>query len=138
MSGGDTPGAAGAEPLVTRSWFEDGVRVLCLEGAADDRNLVAALLALWAEDDYAYDRDELYDLSAVRADALSLDGIRALAALDPPEFRTLPLRRAAILTPPGLYYGLARMYQGLTGAFADYVGVFRDRDEALAWLRGGV
>lgn len=109
-------------------------RHLAFEGVLSNEGLVAALTRLWASSDYAYDRDELYDLRGITASALDSSGVQLAAALDLDLFADAPHRRSAIVATSALHFGLARMFQGYLGEREANVRVFGDFDEAVAWL----
>ena len=44
-------------------------------------------------------------------------------------------RKTAMLVDQDLQYGMARMYESLTDDMPFEVGVFRDEQEAMAWLK---
>jgi hypothetical protein len=68
------------------------------------------------------------DASVARLQLAGVD-VRRLAARD-----AHPFCRIAVYAPRADTYGLARMYEQLSGD-RRHVSVFSDRDQALAWLR---
>jgi hypothetical protein len=85
---------------------------------------------------------ELVDMSTVLdIETPSVSGIRRLAALSTRMDAAQGESRFAIVAPGDLAFGLARMYQvyrELEGGGRKQVCVFRTREDALAWLSGGV
>lgn len=78
--------------------------------------------------------DGLVDLAEADAVGLSAEDLRAHAAglaIHRPAFRG---SRIAWYAPRDLEFGMARMLEVLADGFGRERAVFRDRDEALAWL----
>ena len=77
------------------------------------------------------ERDQLWDLTRARLRDASAGAVRRIAHQSP----HFPGTRLAIAAALDELYGLARMLQELG---RDEIGVFRGREEALAWLDHGV
>lgn len=74
----------------------------------------------------------LLDLRLSNGRAITSEGVRTMATYR----HAVPLSsRRAIVVPPGLGYGMARMYQILRGDQAPKV--FTDVDKAQRWVEGG-
>lgn len=113
---------------------EPAFRHLAFEGVLSNDGLVRELGRLWGSPDYAYDRDELYDLRGITDSAIDSNGVQLAAALDLDLFADQPDRRSAIVAVNSLHFGLARMFQAYLGEREANVRVFGDFDEAVAWL----
>ena len=107
------------------------------EGTASDEAIEGCLRAVWRHPAYRYDRHELYDFSATQAERVSADGMRALGSLNASEFEGAPDYRSAIVVPEAVLFGYSRVFRAYTGERGDNVGVFADREAAVAWLLGG-
>jgi hypothetical protein len=82
---------------------------------------------------------QLWDLTGCDLSGITISGLRSFVALAARLGQVRPEGRTAIVVESDLQFGLARMSE----AFGDLVSlpfalrVFKDRGEALAWLRGG-
>jgi len=96
-------------------------------------DLMAHQDKLASDPDFAADYSQLYDLTRVSTVNLTTNELRRLAQRSV----FLPTTRRAMLVSTDLVFGLARMFEiyreilGETG-----IRVFRDHDEALAWVLG--
>lgn len=86
---------------------------------------------LGADPDFDPAYKELMDMSELDNISLNISGIASLAKSCP--FRP-ESNRAIYSTNKNLYFGLARMFQALTGGNHGDIRVFRKLDEALEWL----
>jgi hypothetical protein len=75
---------------------------------------------------------ELLDLSGTTEARISNTELRRVSDVD--RKRPDRVERMAILATRDVAFGLARMYQMLTEGMRTEVAVFRDHDEAMAWL----
>lgn len=75
---------------------------------------------------------ELLDLAGAGRPEISTARLRHLAETD--TRRPQRIARMAILVTTDVAFGLARMYQTLSSEMKTEVQIFRDRDQALAWL----
>ena len=66
--------------------------------------------------------------------AVTADGVRLMVAMDQDQSDQLGDYKLAIVTGADVVFGTARMYQTMTDDQLDRVQVFRDMDEARAWL----
>lgn len=111
-------------------------RISVLAGVIDDEELVEAFGALLASPDYDPTLDDLVDACGVVRVAVTPDGVREVARLVATMDAVNPGTRVAIVAPGGAAYVMARLfgfYREAQGAPAEH-GVFRDLDEAHAWL----
>jgi hypothetical protein len=76
----------------------------------------------------------LVDLSQVETVAVSAAEIQRIARFHRTTKAFAPPVYVAIVAPPGLPYGLARMYDGYASSLLWHVAVFEQLDDARAWL----
>ncbi|HEY0997499.1 MAG TPA: hypothetical protein VGD77_16000 [Gemmatimonadaceae bacterium] len=83
-------------------------------------------------DDPRFEPDycQLFDFSGVTDVRLTREGLLALAAHSPYG----PTARRAMVVPNDLGYGMARMYQMLSGRDPELFRPFRSVEEAMQWL----
>ena len=115
--------------------FEDGVGVFRSSGEVQYEEAMqvyqGGLDALVARDDA---------VSLVLFDLLESGENRSqaeLRAIVDAARRTLGDARMALVAKSGLLYGLSRMFSAFAEQAGFAVEVFKRREEALAWLRGG-
>ena len=75
--------------------------------------------------------DQLADITQAERVELTINGIHAIA-------HPIPFgegSKRAVVTGHDFVFGMARMYQALTDHHSHEVTVFRDMDEARAWLK---
>jgi len=77
--------------------------------------------------------NELVDFTDVAAFQISPDTVRLLASNPAPFDRA---SRQAIVAPTSVAYGSSRMYQTMLENARPNMMVFRNRDDAMAWLEG--
>ena len=100
------------------------------EGTLSDDDLRGHQAAVRADPKFDPGFRQLWDFRAVSEVAVSTDCVRDLS-------RTSSFAegsRRALVVHSDLQFGLARMFQTLTEHTPHVVGVFRDLDEARAWL----
>lgn len=76
----------------------------------------------------------LADIREVDRLEVTPDGIHRLVAMEHDPAQPFSARRIAIVVSGDLPYGMARMYEALSSETPAAVRVFRDLDEARAWL----
>ncbi len=79
---------------------------------------------------FAPDFSQLYDLTAVTEIGLTPTGMRALANRSPFDRDA----RRAIVVSSDVAFGMARMYQMIADSDPTQFRIFRDVNEAFAWL----
>jgi hypothetical protein len=117
-----------------RTDAERGVRIATFYGSVDDAELLGAYRAQLADLDYDASLDDLVDLRAVQRLDLGGAALRELMAMFSRVDSLGYTTRLAIVAPHDLGYGLGRMYEMMRTGAPEEVGVFRDVDDALAWL----
>ena len=104
--------------------------ISCGTGSIRDEDLVRHARTLRADPLFAPDMRQLVDLRFSSAADLTVPGLREIA-----QAHTFGAgSRRAIVASDDLAFGLARMYEMLRDDGQDQVQVFRDLDEAIAWL----
>jgi hypothetical protein len=108
-----------------------------LVGAVTDADLFGYQREVWSRPDVG-GYDELIDLTATQEIVRpTQDQVRALASLSAGMDPSPSAGRLAIVAPQDLAFGLGRMYQayrGMDPRSTKTVGVFRRREEAMAFL----
>lgn len=110
----------------------EGYMEYCFSGVFNDESLYQVFCDLWTKPDY--ESKELYDFS--RADVAQVTGesIRKIVTLNRQLHPTVPQHQHAVLAENDLHYGLSRMFIGTNYELNPNLKVFRDRDEAIAWV----
>jgi len=107
------------------------------EGRLTDADLLSAYKAFFDSEDWVPGHNSLVDLSELDAADITPAGLQSLAGLVRSRFAPHNIHpRIAVYAPHDLPYGLARMYSVRVEAFESHAA-FRDRDEAIEWLRTG-
>ncbi|GAV20399.1 hypothetical protein MMIC_P1364 [Mariprofundus micogutta] len=105
--------------------------ITTLSGVLNFEECVAHHIKLGSDKDFDPSGCELIDGSALKSVALASTSIFSLS-------KTCPFgssaRRAIYASDNTFHYGLARMFQMVTGEKHGEIMVFKDRDEAVAWL----
>jgi len=101
-----------------------------------DAELLALAERVLRNPGYPSPRRELIDLRRVEGTSVSAETLSRIAAAFGAEDETPAQSRVAMVAPANLVYGLSRMYQSYRADSPLPLRVFRDYDEALAWLEG--
>jgi hypothetical protein len=107
-------------------------------GALDDAELVSFIDSVW-NDDKLREYDGLMDMTDVSVIEIDNADIRHLAEYSRQRDNPFRVARAALVTPPGLLFGLARMFTSMREQAADERRewqVFTELEQALIWLGG--
>lgn len=114
-----------------------GIAVNTVEGALTQDEILAAQHRLYVELGYDPDGRVLWDVRRGRI-AESMTGIDIASAVkrSEPLWDRLSGGRSAILVARESDFGMARMYEQLAAEAPRDLHVFRDHDEAIAWLLG--
>ncbi len=105
-----------------------------LIGAFDDDNAHQTLNDLWTAPDYEFTHNELYDYSLADFTHLKAAGLRKIAHLRE-RLNTAKLQLpTAMLVSVDFHYGMLRMATTLNEELNSNMRVFRDRDDAVAWV----
>jgi hypothetical protein len=104
--------------------------VITITGPFDVSNVRACVEQLRADGAWSYGL--LYDLRHMTSEP-TRDTLRELAGLTKPRPGEPPRGPVAVLSTNPVMHELARLYAAMVKAYAT-VSIFRDRDEASAWL----
>jgi hypothetical protein len=109
-----------------------------VEGKLDFDALVAELRDIYGDPSFRPDQDSLWDLRGARLATVSTPEVRRIVDLVLKHWGTEGAPRSALVVSTEADFGMARMYEMLIAAeLGPSVGVFRDVEEAEAWLEGG-
>ncbi len=103
-------------------------------GVLTDDELLDHKQALIGDPEFEPGMRELSDVRTIERLAVTPAGVRKMVALDQEHLDRLGDYRLAIVAPADASFGTARMYQMLTEANVQNIGVFRDMAEAEQWL----
>lgn len=78
---------------------------------------------------------ELSDVRGVDRLEVTSAGVRAMVQQDEEAATHVASHKLALVVSQDVAYGMARMYQTLTESHMKHMGIFRDIDEARAWLQ---
>ena len=109
-------------------------------GVVDDAQLMDYYRELYRRPNLDFVTSELVDLSDADLGLVSTAGLSSLASFVVDELARLQLgsARTAIYAPYDLPFGVARMYEAWSDHSPEEVRVFRDRDDAVRWLKTDV
>ena len=124
-------------PIETRIDTETGLRTHVLIGSVSQEEVEDALGEVYSRPDFLPDADTLCDLREANLGQLSHTVIKSIADYVAKNRGAKSGARTAVVVGRDLGFGLARMYEQMLMASTDLrVRVFRDTDEAMAWLEG--
>jgi hypothetical protein len=103
-------------------------------GALGDADILELKRALRSDPRVSANMRQLSDVRLVTDLRVTPAGVRQMVAADVDQGTPPPEYRLAIVTGQDVVFGMARMYQTLTDASRQHVGVFRSLEEAEAWL----
>lgn len=113
-------------------------RVARFVGDIEDEHILGTYARLAESPDYDYAADDLVDLTDVTRFDVTSDGLRQVMGFFSGADQLGIHTRLAIVAPADVVYGVSRMYQMLRGDdVPEEIAVFRDMDEAKAWLDAG-
>ena len=121
--------------METKIDAETGLRTHVLTGGVSQEEVEDALREVYSRPDFVPDADTLCDLREADLGQLSHTIIKSIASYVAKNRGAESGARTAIVVGRDLTFGLARMYEQMLEASSDVsVMVFRDMDEAMAWL----
>ncbi|MFQ5875361.1 MAG: hypothetical protein ACE5JL_16395 [Dehalococcoidia bacterium] len=103
-------------------------------GVLTDEELLEHKRALMRDRTFKPGMKELSDVRTVERLEVTPEGVRRLVAVDEAHASRLGDYKLAIVTDGDIVFGMARMYQSLTRENLQNVGVFREIEDAKAWL----
>ena len=106
----------------------------CFRGAIDDEKMYQYFRDLWSSTDYEPTRSELYDFRHADFSAVTSTAIKKILSLNRELHADAPQLPHAMLATEDFHYGLSRMIAALSEDRNPRVRVFRDPDEAVAWV----
>lgn len=116
---------------------DTGARTHVITGELKPEELLEALGSVYARPDYRPGACALWDAREAQLHRFSKEDIRRVTSFVTNERGAPKGTCAAIVVSSSLDFGLVRMYEQMLTASTDVrVMVFRDMDEAKAWLRG--
>ena len=125
-------------PITTSLNEKTGLRTYDVTGEMTPADFKGALAGIFEQPDYVPGSNALWDLREATGDAFSVHEIRGLVE------KVLKSRtedtgsRVALVVASSRDFGLSRMYEQMMAvATSVEIMVFRDRDEAEIWARGG-
>ncbi len=101
-----------------------------IPGHVTDGDLALHQQCLAADPAFAPAMCQLIEVADVTGLSVTSEGMHAIARAN----LFGPSSRRAIVAQQDAHYGLARMFQLLRDSAPEQIGVFRDRQEAYAWL----
>ena len=113
---------------------QEGYLEFHFAGAFDDESLYQTMRDLWMADDYEPTHNELHDLRHADFTQVTGECIRKTTDLNRRLHADAPQLQHAMLANDDFSYGLSRMTSGLSGDWNATIRVFRDREEAIAWV----
>jgi hypothetical protein len=124
--------------ISTRIDIAADVRVRTVNGKLTFAELRDALESVYAQPDYRPDQSVLWDLRNAVLTAFSAEEVRAVADLVRMRWGTQGAPKAALVVCRDADFGMARMFEMQLGLWGTgEIRVFRDMDEAMAWLDAG-
>ena len=122
-------------PIETSIDSKTGLRTHVARGTLTPAELESALKDAYRRTDYRPEANSLCDLREAGAEGFSGAEIRQIVGTVLKHRGAPPGTRTAIAVGRDLAFGLARMFaQQLEAQSRSDVAVFRDMDEAMAWL----
>ena len=104
-------------------------------GSVTDSEMVAAYRAAYADHRWAPGFNEVTDMRTADVRSISADGLRRVRAVVAESLAGFTGSfKTAVLAPSDLQFGVSRMYEMMAAESPEAVRVFRDVDEAAAWL----
>jgi len=121
--------------METKIDAETGLRTHVLIGSVSQEEVEEALEEVYSRSGFLPDADTLCDLREADLGQLSHAVIKSIADYVAKNRGAKSGARTAIVVGRNLAFGLARMYEQMLEAQSPSdVAVFRDMDEAMAWL----
>jgi len=105
-------------------------------GIVPDDEFLRSYRELFQRPGFSREFDHFVDLRQTTSAVRSVGALRQLAEFMKAQYRkgVAALPRTAIVAPQDISFGLSRLYEALTDALTGDVAVFREVDEARAWL----
>ena len=121
-------------PITYRIDTERNLVHTTASGTLTDEDVISMKASLVRNPDFRPGMNELSDIRQVEELAVTPEGIRQMVQQDEEDVDQITKHRLAIVVSQDLAFGMARMYEMLTEGHMENVSVFRELDEAVAWL----
>ena len=121
-------------PISYRIDLQQRIVYTTANGVLTDGELLAHKHRLVRDPDFEAGMVELSDVRGVDRLAVTPEGVRRFVEQDRVDAGRLGNYKLAIVASHDVAFGMARMYATLTEKEASTVAVFRDMEEAKAWL----
>ncbi len=125
-------------PITTSLDEKTGLRTYDVTGETTPADFKDTVSAIYDQPDYVPASSSLWDLRKATDSSFSVLGLRAIVdAVSTHRMETMG-SRVALVVRTSRVFGLARMFEQMMKARTPVeVMVFRDRDEAEIWAKGG-
>lgn len=122
-------------PISYRIDVERNLVLTTASGTLTDDDIVQHKARLVRDPDFNSAMKELSDIRGIDQLDVTPGGVAAMVQQDIRDSAAVASHKLALVVSKEVAYGMARMYQTLTKSNIEAVGVFRDIDEARAWLQ---
>ncbi|MBN2424545.1 MAG: hypothetical protein JXR46_14000 [Calditrichaceae bacterium] len=124
-------------PLEFTINHKDGYLTCKYLGQITDEEIVASWQKFYEGNKWIPGFNELNDLSEADFMCITTSGLRRLAQLSKTMQEKMNIQelKVAIYAPTPLQFGLSRVYEVLAGDSPEIHKIFKDLDEAKAWLK---
>ena len=116
---------------------DEGYLEIRYKGQISDSELLNAYKSFFSSDEAIPILNDLTDLSEADLTNLSSGAIQELADYITRSYKESGISslKTAIYAPDSLRYGLSRMYATISYDTPQHIQIFRDREEAIQWLK---
>ena len=122
-------------PISYRIDVERNLVLTTGSGTLTDNDIIQFKARLLQDPDFKPGMKELSDIRGIDQLDITPSGVQAMVQQDARHSAEVASHKLALVVSKEVAYGMARMYQTLTQSNIETVGVFRDIDEARAWLQ---
>ena len=122
-------------PISYRIDLERNLVLTTASGTLTDDDIVQLKTRLVRDPDFKPGMKELSDIRGIDQLDVTPGGVGAMVQQDIRDSAEVASHKLALVVSKEVAYGMARMYQTLTKSNIETVSVFRDIDEARAWLQ---
>lgn len=120
-------------PIAYRIDESRGLVITTATGSLTDQDILGLKSRLAADPQWSPSMRELSDVRAIDRLDVTFSGVQKMVWRDE-NIPSIRKYRLAIIAPQDHVFGMARMYEMLTKRSVPNVMVFREPEEALAWL----
>ena len=124
-------------PITFQIDVDQNLILTTASGTLTDEDVLGLKTQLVQHPDFRLGMGELSDIRNIDRLAVTPAGVRAMVQQDKDHQDHVASHKLALVISEDVAFGMARMYQMLTESTMENVGVFRDLDEAKAWLQVG-